>query len=139
MFFKDMVTIHDFEAKDVISMIKFAYKEELPKFCYNAELARLADKYDYQSLFNRCIANLCKNIHRKNVFSHLFTGYLVNSEELLNECSNFLSNVLEARIKEASGNDFHRYLMNPDGIIKVLTNINNKILTNHDSGYGCYR
>ena len=79
MSFKDMVTIDDFEAKDVISMIKFAYKEELPKFCYNAELARLADKYDYQSLFNRCIANLCKNIHRKNVFSHLFnTVFLIS-------------------------------------------------------------
>merc|ERR1739848_71389 len=86
------VKIDDFKANTVKTMVYYMYNERVSSSRLheiNADLLRLADKYNVTSLVDFCVEHLEENLSLENALDVLVTSHRMNQKDLFDAATNF--------------------------------------------------
>ena len=132
------VEIDDFEAVTVETMVYFMYNDNiLDEKMINADLLRLAEKYNVKSLVDICVKHLEKNLSMENALDVLVISHLINQKDLFESATNFFFEsrgyLVETdfwkelmKTNQKLVNDVFEYLFKTEGILEVSRRAPNK-------------
>ena len=85
------VEIDDFKAVTVETMVYFMYNDNiLDEKMVNADLLRLAEKYNVKNLVGLCAKHLEENLSLENALDVLITSHRTNRKSLFDATINFV-------------------------------------------------